>query len=233
MPEMLEESRSIESTTVAVSRTSATTKGGKRFQFNALVVVGDRRGRVGYGYAKSTEVPSAVEKAQQYAKRTMRTVLMSGTTLTHEVEGRFGASSVRLIPASPGTGVVAGTAVRAVLEMAGVTDCLTKCYGSTNQINVVKAVFDGLAQLRSREDIAASRGVALEPSEIEVKIEKGKAFMPASTGSEKLRGPVNTVGQERRGGRGGGGRRRERAPASQTSGEGSAGGYTGDAPAQG
>lgn len=230
MPEMLDESRSIESTTVAVSRTSATTKGGKRFQFNALVVVGDRRGRVGYGYAKSTEVPSAVEKAQQHARRAMQTVPMAGTTLTHEVEGRFSASSVRLIPASPGTGVVAGTAVRAVLEMAGITDCLTKCYGSTNQINVVKAVFDGLSRLRSREAIAASRGADLGPSEIEVKIEKGKAFMPASTGREKMRGPVNTVGQERRGGRaGGGGRRRERAGGGEASGTG-AGGET---PSQG
>jgi len=232
MPEMLDESGSIESTTVAVSRTSATTKGGKRFQFNALVVVGDRRGKVGYGYGKSTEVPNAVEKAQKYARRTMRPVPMAGTTLTHQVEGRFSSSSVRLIPASPGTGVVAGKSVRAVLEMAGVTDCLTKCYGSTNQINVIKAVFDGLSRLRTRQDIAATRGTELGPSEIEVKIEKGKAFMPVSSGREKMRGPVNTIGQERRGGRGGGGRRRDRGgpPPQQQHPEAPSGGPAGAAP---
>jgi small subunit ribosomal protein S5 len=212
MPEMIDESSSLESTTVVVNRTSATTKGGKRFQFNALVVVGDRRGKVGFGYAKSTEVPAAVEKAQKYARRTMLSMPMAGTTVTHEVEGRFSSSKVRLIPASPGTGVVAGSTVRAILEMAGITDCLTKCYGSTNQINVVKAVFDGIGRLRTRQAIAGNRGVELALSEIENRIERGKAFMPATTGKEKMRGPVNTMGQERRGGRGGGGRRRDRGP---------------------
>jgi small subunit ribosomal protein S5 len=206
MPEILDEASSIESTTVGVFRTSATVKGGRRFSFGALVVVGDKRGRVGFGYGKSNEVPQAVEKAQKYAKRAMRDVPMAGRTLPHQVEGKFGASTVRLIPASPGTGVVAGSTVRAILEMAGITDCLTKCYGNTNSFNLVKAAFDGIDQLRKREDIAAARGVKIETTDIEQKIEKGKAFVSTVKG-EKMKGPVNTIGQDRRGGRGGGGRR--------------------------
>src|SRR5215510_2171380 len=107
MAELLDEVSQIESTTVAVQRTAATVKGGRRFSFGALVVVGDRRGRVGFGYGKSNEVPSAIEKAQKYAKRAMRSIPMAGRTLPHQVEGRFSSSKVRLIPASPGTGVVA------------------------------------------------------------------------------------------------------------------------------
>lgn len=205
MPEILDETSHIESTTVGVYRTSATVKGGRRFSFGALVIVGDRRGKVGFGYGKSNEVPSAVEKAQKYARRAMVTVPMAGRTVPHEVEGKFSASKVRLIPASPGTGVVAGGTVRAILEMAGVTDCLTKCYGSTNSANMVKAVFDGLVKLRRREQIARNRGLDLPETDIEVKIERGRQFMPTAT-KEKMRGPVNTVGQDRKG-RGGGGRR--------------------------
>lgn len=206
MAEMLDESSSVESSTVGVFRTSATVKGGRRFSFGALVVVGDKRGRVGFGYGKSNEVPQAVDKAQKYAKRAMLEIPMAGRTLPHQVEGKFGSSKVRLIPASPGTGVVAGSTVRAILEMAGITDCLTKCYGNTNKFNLVKACFNGIEQLRRREQIASARGVTIDSTDIEKKIEKGKAFVPASKG-EKMKGPVNTIGQDRRGGRGGGGGR--------------------------
>lgn len=202
MQELLEQSSQMDSTTIAVGRTSATVKGGRRFSFGALVVVGDRRGKVGFGYGKSNEVPNAVEKAQKYAKRALVTIPMVGTTIPHEVEGSFSASKVRLIPAAPGTGVVAGGTVRSILEIAGITDCLTKCYGSTNKTNTVKAVFDALRRLRTADQIATLRGVKLDITHIESMIEKGKRFMPVSTG-EKARGPVNTIGQDRRGGRGG------------------------------
>jgi small subunit ribosomal protein S5 len=210
MAELLDDVGSIESTTVGVYRTSSTVKGGRRFAFGALVVVGDRRGKVGFGYGKSNEVPQAVDKAQKYAKKDMIPIPMAGTTLPHEVEGTYGASKVRLLPASPGTGVVAGTTVRAILEMAGITDCLTKCFGSTNSFNVVKAVFAAIEKLKQREQIAAARGVTLGPSHIELKIDAGKKFATTAKG-EKMKGPVNTIGQERKG-RGGGGGRRRRGP---------------------
>lgn len=233
MQDILEQSSQMDSTTIAVGRSSATVKGGRRFSFGALVVVGDRRGKVGYGYGKSKEVPTAVEKAQKYAKRSLVTIPMVGTTIPHEVEGAFSASRVRLIPAAPGTGVVAGGTVRAILEIAGIKDCLTKCYGSTNKTNTVKAVFDAITRLRTAEQIASLRGVKLEISHIENLIEKGKRYMPVSTG-EKARGPVNTLGQDRRGGRGGrggpGGGRGGRGRGPQ-SGDAAGQGAGGDAPA--
>ncbi|GAB4384610.1 MAG: hypothetical protein Kow0022_07680 [Phycisphaerales bacterium] len=224
MAEVLDEASHLESATLNISRTAATVKGGRRFSFGALVVVGDRRGKVGYGYGKSNEVPSAIEKAQKQAKRELAKIPMAGRTIPHEVEGRFGSARVRLLPASPGTGVVAGGTVRTILEMAGITDCLTKCYGSTNKFNVVKAVFDGIGKLQLREEVEALRGMELGATDIEQRIERGQRFMPKTTG-EKMAAPVNTVGQDRRGGRGGsrGGRRRssesqpEAAPTEQTS----------------
>jgi small subunit ribosomal protein S5 len=204
MPEILDESTNLESHTVGIYRTSATVKGGRRFSFGALVVVGDRRGKVGYGYAKSPEVPTAIEKAQKQARRTLTTIPMSGTTLPHQIEGRFCSSKVRLLPASPGTGVVAGGTVRAVLEMAGITDCLSKCYGSTGKLNTVKAMFDGFEQIRTREQVADLRGVEIASTDIENRIERGKRFMPVRSEGEKMKAPVNTIGQDRRGGRGGG-----------------------------
>lgn len=219
----------MDSANLGVARTSATVKGGRRFQFGALVVVGDRRGKVGYGYAKSPEVPTAIEKAERYAKRKLAELPLLGTTIPHQVEGKFASAKVRLVPAAPGTGVVAGTTVRAILEMAGVTDCITKCYGSTNKMNVVKAVFDGLAQLRTAGKIKANRGIELEPTIIEGKIERGKRFAPVSSNREgKAKGPVNTVGDERRGGRGGRGGPRRRGP--QGGGEGGGGGGDATAP---
>lgn len=209
MPELLDEKQHIESTTIGVYRTSATVKGGRRFSFGGLVVVGDRNGRVGYGYAKGGEVPQAVEKAQKYGQRQLISVPRVGTTIHHEVEGSFGASKVKLIPAAPGTGVVAGTVVRAILELAGVQDCLTKCYGSTNPENVIKAAMAALKTLRSPALVKELRGKGdLGSTIIEDKIEKGKAFMPAATvGEKQIKGPVNTLARERRGGKGGGGGR--------------------------
>jgi small subunit ribosomal protein S5 len=210
MAEVLDESTNLEAQTVNIYRTSATVKGGRRFSFGALVVAGDHRGKVGFGYAKSPEVPNAIEKAQKHAKQGLKHLPMAGNTIPHEVQGRAGASSVRLVPASPGTGVVAGATVRAVLEMAGITDCLTKVYGSNNKLNVVRATFDAIAQLKTRESVAELRGVEIETSDIEERIERGRRFMPKTSG-EKMAGPVNTIGQDRnqRGGgrgRGGGGR---------------------------
>ncbi|MBC7834829.1 MAG: 30S ribosomal protein S5 [Phycisphaerales bacterium] len=226
MPEILDESSSLESHTVGVYRTASTVKGGRRFSFGALVVVGNRNGQVGYGYAKANEVPLAIEKAQKYARRQMVKIPRIGGTINHQVEGHFSASKVRLIPAAPGTGVVAGGTVRAILDMAGVSDCLSKCFGSTNARNVVKAVFEGLEQLRTPEQVAELRGIELDQTEIATKIERGKANMPVTRAGEKrARGPVNTIGQDRkgRGGqRGGGGGRSRRAPESTPSEQGPA-----------
>jgi len=177
MAEMLEESGGIESTTVGVYRTAATVKGGRRFSFSSLVVVGDRHGRVGLGYGKANHVPPAIEKAQKQAKRDMQFYPLQGTTLPHEVEGRFGACRVRLLPASPGTGVIAGAAVRAVLEMLGVQDCLTKSFGSNNPKNLCKAVFNGLDGLRSKDDTMRLRGVELGETMVEESIRRGESSM--------------------------------------------------------
>ncbi len=171
----------LDSHTLNIYRTAATVKGGRRFSFGALVVVGDRRGRVGYGYAKAKDVPGAIEKANKKAKQNVVKVSLEGSTIPHEVLGRNLTAKVKMIPASPGTGVVAGTTVRAVLEMAGVTDCLTKCFGSTTSMNVVKAVFQGLGQIRQSATIAELRGVELEKTETAEKIEAGSRFMVAKT----------------------------------------------------
>lgn len=211
MAEMVDSSSSLESTTVGIFRTAATVKGGRRFSFGALVVVGDRQGTVGIGYGKANMVPTAIEKAQKDAKKHLRSFSLQGQTITHEVEGRFGACRVRLVPASPGTGVIAGASVRAVLELVGLQDCLTKSFGSTNSKNLVKATIDALSRTRTRQQIAELRGVELEPTAVEDAIARGSRFMPLSTSSEKAQAPVNSVGEERRGGRrggGGGGNRR-------------------------
>ncbi len=167
----------LDSHTLGVYRTAATVKGGRRFSFGAMVVVGDRRGRIGYGYAKALDVPMAIEKANKKAKQAIVKIPLEGSTIPHEVIGRFLTAKVKMIPASPGTGVVAGTTVRAVLEMAGVTDCLTKCYGSTNNINVVKAVFEGLTRLRTADEIRELRGVDIGQTVTAEKIERGSRFM--------------------------------------------------------
>ena len=198
MAEMLEESGGIESTTVGVYRTAATVKGGRRFSFSSLVIVGDRHGRVGLGYGKANQVPPAIEKAQKQAKRDMRPYPLQGRTIPHEVEGCFGACRVRLLPASPGTGVIAGAAVRAVLEMLGIQDCLTKSFGSNNPKNLCKAVFNGLDDLRSKEDTIRLRGVELGETMVEESIRRGQAFhgSPASEsdGSESEAGEASDAG---------------------------------------
>lgn len=154
--------RPVDDVLVKLYRCATVVKGGRRFSFGALVVVGDRRGKVGFGYGKANEVPPAVEKGVKQAKRRLKQVPLRGTTIPHRVIGKFGASSIALIPAAPGTGVIAGSAARAVLELAGVKDVLTKCYGSTSPKNLVKAVMDGLGQLRTRSTVEALRGVTLD-----------------------------------------------------------------------
>lgn len=164
----IEDKSGIDTTTVGVYRTAATVKGGRRFSFSAMVVCGDRKGRVGLGYGKANQVPNAIEKAQKKAKRDMREFPLTGTTIPHEVTGQFGACIVRLVPASPGTGVIAGAPVRAVLDLVGVQDCLSKAYGSTNGKNLTKAVINGLQQLRSREQVEELRKIKIEKTHVEV-----------------------------------------------------------------
>lgn len=145
-----------------IKRVSRMQKGGRTMSFSAIVVVGDRRGRVGFGFGKAREVPMAVEKATKDARRNLMTVPLVGTTIPHEVWGRFEASRVFLSPAAPGTGVIAGATVRAVMEALGVRDVLTKSFGSNTPINLLRATFDALSKLRTKEQVAALRGVSLE-----------------------------------------------------------------------
>ena len=158
-----QEGSPLEDTVVKVYRCAKVVKGGRRFSFGALVVVGDRKGTVGIGYAKANEVPQAVEKGVKEAKKDLRKIPLLGHTLPHQVMGKFGATRVTLVPASPGTGVIAGLSARAVLEYAGVQDVLTKVYGSTSAKNVLKATMDGLMKLRTKEVIERLRGVEVQP----------------------------------------------------------------------
>ena len=149
-------------TVVKINRCAAVVKGGRRFSFSALVTVGDQAGVVGWGFGKAKQVPSAVEKSVKDGRKRLVRIPVVGTTIPHEVTGKFCASKVVLIPAAPGTGVIASAQVRAVLESAGIRDILTKCYGSNNPVNVVKATFDGLAQLRTRKETERLRGVQIQ-----------------------------------------------------------------------
>jgi len=146
---------------VKIRRCAAVVKGGRRFSFTALVVVGDGRGKVGWGYGKANEVPPAVEKAIKDGARNMHDIPMSGTSIPHTIQGHYGAARVVLVPASPGTGVIAGAAVRAVCEACGIRDILTKAFGSSNPINLVKAAINALRQLRSQGEVERLRGVSL------------------------------------------------------------------------
>ena len=147
---------------VQVNRVAKTVKGGRIFTFTALTVVGDGKGRVGFGRGKSREVPAAIQKAMEAARRNMIQVDLNGTTLQYATKAAHGASKVYMQPASEGTGVIAGGAMRAVLEVAGVHNVLAKCYGSTNPVNVVNATFKGLKAMQSPESVAAKRGKKVE-----------------------------------------------------------------------
>jgi small subunit ribosomal protein S5 len=147
---------------VQVNRVAKVVKGGRIFGFTALTVVGDGNGKVGFGRGKAREVPTAIQKAMDAAKRNVIQVELDGTTLQYPIKARHGGSKVYMQPASEGTGIIAGGAMRAVLEMCGVKNVLAKCYGSTNPVNVVRATFNGLNQMKSPEQIAAKRGKSVE-----------------------------------------------------------------------
>ena len=152
----------IASKLVDVNRITKVVKGGRNMRFSALVVAGDKNGKVGVGAGKAAEVPNAIDKATMSAKKRMIAVPLEGTTIPHEVVGKFGTSMVKLLPAKEGTGVIAGGSVRPVVELCGIKDITAKTYGSRNKINCVKATIDALTQLRSKEEIAALRGKTVE-----------------------------------------------------------------------
>jgi small subunit ribosomal protein S5 len=147
---------------IQVNRVAKVVKGGRIFSFTALTAVGDGNGKVGFGRGKAREVPQAIQKAMEAARRNMISVKLDGTTLQYAVKARHGASNIYMQPASDGTGVIAGGAMRSILELAGVHNVLAKCYGSTNPVNVVRATFKGLKNMRSPDEVAAKRGKSLD-----------------------------------------------------------------------
>jgi small subunit ribosomal protein S5 len=147
---------------VTVNRVSKVVKGGRIFSFTALTVVGDGKGRVGFGYGKAREVPAAIQKAMEKARRNMVTVKLNENTLQYPIKGRHSGSRVFMMPASEGTGIIAGGAMRAVLEVAGVHNVLSKCYGSTNPMNVVRATVQALGGMKTPEQVAAKRGFSVD-----------------------------------------------------------------------
>ena len=158
-PEIVEEIEELDERVVQIARTAKVVKGGRRFSFRAVVVVGDNKGNVGVGVGKAREVPDAIRKGSERARRNMRLVPLTGTTIPHEVTARFSAAKVFMKPASPGTGVIAGGGVRAVVEAAGIRDILTKSLGSANILNVVMATVKALGALQDPAEVAARRGL--------------------------------------------------------------------------
>lgn len=152
----------IASKLVAINRVTKVVKGGRNMRFSALVVAGDKLGKVGLGTGRAAEVPQAIDKATLAAKKDMKPVALKGTTIPHEVIGKFGKSTVKLLPSAEGTGIIAGGSVRAVVELCGIKDITVKAYGSRNAINVVRATLQGLSQLRTAEQVAALRGKTVD-----------------------------------------------------------------------
>ena len=158
----LEEPPEFEEKLVAVNRVTKTVKGGRNMRFSALIVIGDKKGRVGVGMGKAVEIPEAIRKASEAAKKNLVTIATKGTSIPHETVGHFGTAKVVLLPAPEGTGVIAGGPARAVLELCGVKDIRTKSYGTNNPINTVKATLEGLKALRTAEQVAKLRGKTVE-----------------------------------------------------------------------
>ena len=158
----MEEPPEFEEKLVAVNRVTKTVKGGRNMRFSALIVIGDKKGRVGIGMGKAVEIPEAIRKASEAAKKNLVTISTKGTSIPHETVGRFGTAKVVLLPAPEGTGVIAGGPARAVLELCGVKDIRTKSYGTNNPINTVKATLEGLKALRTAEQVAKLRGKTVE-----------------------------------------------------------------------
>src|SRR5215211_3699088 len=201
------ESRELKERVVEINRVAKVVKGGRRFSFTALVVIGDEHEKVGVGYGKAREVPLAISKAVDDAKKNLFTVPRHGTTITHEIIGRSDAARVLLRPASEGTGVIAGGGVRAVLELAGIRDILAKSLGTTNPINMLRATVNGLQNLRRPEDVAKTRGLRIKdvlpvPKQVEEKEqpatepEAPAAEAPAEASAEPVGEPAETEEME-------------------------------------